>query len=62
MPSQASAATIDPQTKAITIQTAQNTIRLQPWAEGTIRVEAAPGSAIPDKKSLAVNSSPDATG
>jgi alpha-D-xyloside xylohydrolase len=53
---------IDPSQKIITVTTAGNTIRLQPWSEGTIRVEAAPGSTIPDKKSFAVISQPDASG
>jgi alpha-D-xyloside xylohydrolase len=53
---------IDASQKIITLTTAGNTIRLQPWSKGTIRVEAAPGSTIPDKKSLAVISQPDASG
>jgi alpha-D-xyloside xylohydrolase len=53
---------IDSSQKIITLTTAGNTIRLQPWSKGAIRVEAAPGSTIPEKKSLAVISQPDASG
>lgn len=57
-----SANDIDSSQKIITVTTAENIIRLQPWSEGTIRVEAAPGSTIPEKKSFAVTSQPDASG
>jgi alpha-D-xyloside xylohydrolase len=62
LPVRQSSTSIDSVTKTITVITALNTIRLQPWLAGTIRVEAAPGSTIPDKKSWAVISQPDASG
>jgi len=61
---QAPATSIDSSQKIITVKTVRNTIRLQPWSEGTIRVEAAPGKTVPANKSIenvAVVSTPDAT-
>jgi hypothetical protein len=50
--------------KSVLIVTDTNAIQLQPWSAGTIRVEAAPGKTIPDKKGIenvAVIATPDAT-
>ena len=61
---QAPATSIDSSQKIITVKTVRNTIRLQPWSEGTIRVEAAPGKTVPANKSIenvAVVSPPDST-
>src|SRR5580698_3381473 len=61
---QAPATSIDSSQKIITVKTVRNTIRLQPWSEGTIRVEAAPGKTVSANKSIenvAVVSTPDAT-
>ena len=59
---QMAATSIDSSKKIITVTTIRDTIRLQPWSKGTIRVEAAPGLTIPEKKSFAVTSQSDASG
>ncbi|MGA3171681.1 MAG: TIM-barrel domain-containing protein [Chthoniobacteraceae bacterium] len=53
---------IDAATRTITVTTAHNTVRLQPWSHGTIRVQAAPGDSIPPKHSFAVIAQPNPAG
>ena len=45
---------IDPAGKSVTVTTAEATVRLTPWGQGVVRVEAAPGAIIPEKTSFAV--------
>ena len=50
--------------KSVLIVTDNNAIQIQPWSSGTIRVEAAPGKTVPEKKGIenvAVIAAPDAT-
>ena len=53
-PASAATVSIDKDHASVRVVTDTNAIQLQPWSSGTIRVEAAPGKVIPDKKSLAV--------
>jgi alpha-D-xyloside xylohydrolase len=56
-------AMVDTNSLSVTVETDANTeVRLQPWSAGTIRVEAVPKGTIPEKKSLAVIATADATG
>ena len=54
----ATAVSVRETNQAVFITTGTDTIELQPWRPGTVRVLAAPGRSIPDKKSLAVIGAP----
>ncbi len=61
-PAVAATVSLDPDHNAVVVVVQSNIIKLQPWSPGTIRVEAAPGTTIPDKKSFAVVENPNAEG
>ena len=53
---------LPPADAGIEVVTASGITRIQPWLAGTIRIESAPGTTLPPKKSLAVIATPDASG
>lgn len=53
---------IDKASQSVLVAGNTRTIKLQPWSAGTIRVEAAPGQTIPEKKSLSVIAPPNPGG
>jgi len=53
---------VNRQTQTVLVVANGTAVSLQPWSAGTVRVEAAPGETIPEKKSFTVITTPDATG
>jgi len=58
-PVAAATVSVDKDHQSVLVITDTNAIHLQPWSSGTIRVEAAPGTTIPEKKSLTVIATPN---
>jgi alpha-D-xyloside xylohydrolase len=61
-PAAAATVSIDKNHESVLVVTDTNAIELQPWSSGTLRVEAASGATIPDKKSLSVIAAPNPAG
>ena len=53
---------IDPKDQSVTVTGSYGITRVQPWLDGTVRIQSAPGQTLPAKKSFAVIASSDATG
>ena len=54
--------TIDQSTRSVRVVTSERTVCVQPWSSGSIRIQAAPGSALPEKQSFAVIAQPISQG